>query len=55
MIKYFVWVPSSLGLVAQIWHDIQTDGNGKNQSTIALAVYDTRSIEELKRDYPYEK
>lgn len=58
MSKYFVWVPSSLGPIAQIWHDKQTDGNGKDQATIgkpiALADEDTRSLEELKQVYPHE-
>lgn len=58
MVKYFCWVPSSLGLIAQIWHDKQTDGNGKDQLTVIepvpLADEDSRSIEELKLAYPYE-
>lgn len=57
MTKYFCWVSSSLGPIAQIWHDKQTDGNGKVQKTIgeliALADEDAKSIEELKRMYPY--
>lgn len=51
-------MPSTLGPIAQIWHDKQTDGNGKDQITlikpIVLADDDTRSIEELKQAYPYE-
>lgn len=57
MIKYFAWEPSLLGPVASIWHDKQTDGNGKAKVTltplIALADDDARSIDELKRAYPY--
>lgn len=56
--RYFLWMPSTLGPIAQIWHDKQTDGNGKDQITlikpIVLADDDTRSIEELKQAYPYE-
>lgn len=59
MSKYFVWEPSLLGPVARIWHDKQTNGNGKDQTTVGdpilLANNDTRSIEELKRAYPYEE
>lgn len=60
MTKYFCWVPSSLGPIAQIWYDKQTDGNGKGKDQVtvgkpvALADEDARSIEELKRSYPYE-
>lgn len=56
MSKYFVYQPSSLGPSAQIWHEMQVDGNGKPQLTLSkpvlLADEDKRSIEELKRVYP---
>lgn len=59
MNKYFAWEPSLLGPVASIWHDMQTDGNGKAKVTltplVTLADDDARSIEQLKRDYPCEK
>lgn len=60
MTKYFVWVPSSLGPIAQIWHDKQTDGNGKDQVTIGEPheLHPTEymiGIEELKVRYPYER
>lgn len=58
MTRYFVWEPSLLGPVARIWHDKQTDGNGKDIPTvgkpIALHDKDARSIDELKKDYPCE-
>lgn len=57
MSKYFAWEPSLLGPVASIWQDKQTDGNGKVKLTlmplVPLLDNDIRSIEELKRDYPY--
>lgn len=60
MIKYFVWMPSTLGPIAQIWHDKQTDGTGKAKETIGkpheLHPYEhTIGIEELKKRYPCEK
>lgn len=59
MIRYFVWEPSLLGPVACIWHDVQTDGNGKAKATVGkpvlLADEDSRSIEELKRSYLCEE
>lgn len=50
-IRYFVWEPSSLGPVARIWHGEQVDGNGK---PVSLLAGDARSIDELKKDYPFE-
>jgi len=59
IIRYFVWEPSMLGPVARIWHDKQTDGNGKDLPTvgkpIALHEKDARSIRELMKDYPCEQ
>lgn len=34
--KFFVWIKNSHGTPeAQIWHDKQTDGNGKAKETLA--------------------
>lgn len=60
MPKYFCWVPSSLGPIAQIWHDKQTDGYGKDQETIGKPneLHPSEhmiGLEELKKRYPCEK
>lgn len=59
MTKYLCWEPSLLGPVASIWHDMQTDGNGKAKVTltplIRLLDNDLRSIDELKLEFTYEK
>lgn len=38
MTRYFIWRPSLLGPVVQIWYDKQTDGNGKDQPTIGKPI-----------------
>lgn len=55
--KYFVWLESHAGPVAQIWHDVQLTGEGKRKPYLAchaIADDDKRSIEELKKDFAYE-
>lgn len=55
--KYFVWVTGVAGPEAQIWTDIQTNGEGKPKPFLAchaIADNDKRSIEELRRDFRYE-
>lgn len=59
MTKYFVWVPSSLGPIGQIWHDKQTDGNGKAKETLAIREMTPEEgligIRALAEKYPYEE
>lgn len=55
--KYFVWLESHAGPVAQIWHEMQSNGEGKIKPYLAcyaIADDDKRSIEELKEDFAYE-
>lgn len=59
MPRYIVWMPGLLGPYAQIWHDLQTDGNGKAQASLAppirLLDNDLRSLDELTNEFTYEK
>lgn len=57
--RYFVWEASTLGAVGRIWHDLQTDGNGKSKPSLTTPILlqddDKRSLDTLKNDYPYSR
>lgn len=59
MIKYFVWIKNLHGTPeAQIWHDKQTDGNGKAKETLAIhemtEAEGKMPIRELMKKYALE-
>lgn len=57
MPKYFVWLESHAGPVAQLWAEMQRTGEGKPKPYLAchaVADDDKRGLEELKKDFAYE-
>lgn len=54
--KYFVWVNGLASPEAQIWsEDGGRDSQGKLKPSlkcVQLPDYDTRTLDELKKDYP---
>ena len=56
--KYFVWIKNLHGSPeVQVWWIKQTDGNGKAKDVLKLVELDksdTRDLNKLKQDYPYE-
>ena len=56
--KYFVWIKNSHGSPeAQIWLIKQVDGNGKAKDVLKIVELDkndTRDLNKLKQDYPYD-
>ena len=55
--KYFVWVSGVAGPEAQLWTEMQTNGEGKLKPYLAchaIPIEDKRSLNELARDFKYE-
>ncbi len=56
--KHFVWINGLSGPEAQIWSDEGgRDSQGKLKPSlkcVQLPEHDTRMLDELKKDYPYE-
>lgn len=53
--KYFVWIDSFSGPVAQLWFEGGIDSQGKLKPSlklIELPADDIRTLDELKKDYP---
>lgn len=55
MLKRFVWIEGLNGPEAQLWFEGGRDSQGKLKPSLKLVElpdYDTRTLDELKKDYP---
>jgi hypothetical protein len=56
-LKYFVWIDGLAGPEAQIWYEGGRDSQGRLKPSlkcVQLPEHDARTLDELKKDYPYE-